>query len=118
MTSLSAARRIVLKVGSALVVDEAGEPDRAWLHALVADAARLTRRGQHRMCLLEEDPARRRQLHRAGRTFKESHPHFNFQRFNLCTQRGLGHVQAGGGSTEAQFFRDGHKVAEMVQFHA
>jgi glutamate 5-kinase len=47
MTTLSTARRIVLKVGSALVVDgETGEPDRAWLHALVADAARLTRRGQ------------------------------------------------------------------------
>jgi len=47
MTSLSAARRIVIKVGSALVVDgETGEPDRAWLGALVADAARLTRRKQ------------------------------------------------------------------------
>ena len=47
MTSLSAARRIVIKVGSALVVDgETGEPDRAWLHALVADVARLTRRSQ------------------------------------------------------------------------
>ena len=47
MTGLSAARRIVIKVGSALVVNgETGEPDRAWLHALVADAARLSRRGQ------------------------------------------------------------------------
>jgi glutamate 5-kinase len=47
MTSLTAARRIVIKVGSALVVDgETGEPDRAWLGALVADAARLTRRRQ------------------------------------------------------------------------
>ena len=47
MTSLSAARRIVIKVGSALVVNgETGEPDRAWLGALVADAARLTRRRQ------------------------------------------------------------------------
>jgi glutamate 5-kinase len=47
MTSLSAARRIVIKVGSALVVNgETGEPDRAWLGALVADAARLTRRKQ------------------------------------------------------------------------
>jgi glutamate 5-kinase len=47
VTSLSAARRIVLKVGSALVVDgETGEPDRAWLNALTADAARLAKRGQ------------------------------------------------------------------------
>ena len=47
MTSLASARRIVLKVGSALVVDgETGEPDRAWLHALVSDVARLAKRGQ------------------------------------------------------------------------
>jgi glutamate 5-kinase len=47
MTTLSAARRIVIKVGSALVVDgETGEPDRAWLGALVADTARLARRRQ------------------------------------------------------------------------
>src|SRR6201996_7462898 len=47
ITTLSAARRIVIKVGSALVVNgETGEPDHAWLGALVADAARLTRRGQ------------------------------------------------------------------------
>ncbi len=47
VTSLATARRIVLKVGSALVVDsETGEPDRAWLGALVADAARLSKRGQ------------------------------------------------------------------------
>jgi glutamate 5-kinase len=47
VTSLATARRIVLKVGSALVVDEqTGEPDRAWLHALASDAARLHKRGQ------------------------------------------------------------------------
>ncbi len=47
MTSLATARRIVLKVGSSLVVDgETGEPDRAWLGALMADAARLRARGQ------------------------------------------------------------------------
>jgi len=47
VTSLSAARRIVIKVGSALVVDgESGEPNRAWLHALAADAARVAHRGQ------------------------------------------------------------------------
>jgi glutamate 5-kinase len=47
VTRLATARRIVLKVGSALVVDgETGEPDRAWLHAFAADAARVARRGQ------------------------------------------------------------------------
>jgi glutamate 5-kinase len=47
VTSLATARRIVLKVGSALVVDaETGDVDRAWLHAFAADAARLAGRGQ------------------------------------------------------------------------
>ena len=47
MTSLASARRMVLKVGSALVVDGGtGEPDRAWLHAFAADVARIARRGQ------------------------------------------------------------------------
>jgi glutamate 5-kinase len=47
MSSLASARRIVLKVGSALVVDsESGEPDRTWLHALTADVSRLSKRGQ------------------------------------------------------------------------
>ncbi|MBS0408470.1 MAG: glutamate 5-kinase [Proteobacteria bacterium] len=47
MTSLADARLIVVKVGSALVVDAAaGAPDRAWLEAFAADAARLRQRGQ------------------------------------------------------------------------
>jgi len=47
MTSLADARLIVVKVGSALVVDPAaGAPDRAWLEAFAADAARLRQRGQ------------------------------------------------------------------------
>ena len=44
---LAVAKRVVLKVGSALLVDsESGEPDRAWLAALTADAARMAKRGQ------------------------------------------------------------------------
>ena len=44
---LAACRRVVVKVGSALVVDgETGEPNRAWLAALAVDAARMTGRGQ------------------------------------------------------------------------
>jgi glutamate 5-kinase len=46
VTGLKDARRIVVKIGSALVVGEAGEPDRAWLAAFAADAARLRTRGQ------------------------------------------------------------------------
>jgi glutamate 5-kinase len=47
VTSLATARRLVLKVGSALVVGaETGDPDREWLNAFAADAARLAGRGQ------------------------------------------------------------------------
>lgn len=44
---IARARRIVVKVGSALVVDAGtGVPDRTWLAAFAADAARLQTRGQ------------------------------------------------------------------------
>ena len=47
VTDLAAARRIVVKVGSALLVDEAaGDPHHAWLAAFAADIARLRARGQ------------------------------------------------------------------------
>ncbi len=47
MSPLSTARRIVVKVGSALLVDwETGSANRAWLSAFAADADRLKRRGQ------------------------------------------------------------------------
>lgn len=47
MTSLATAKRIVLKVGSALLVDnDTGQVDRAWLAAFSADVARLRQRGQ------------------------------------------------------------------------
>ncbi len=41
-----AARRLVVKIGSALLVDGDGEIRRAWLDALVDDIARCRRRGQ------------------------------------------------------------------------
>jgi glutamate 5-kinase len=44
---LAQARRIVVKVGSALLVDgESGRVNRAWLESLVEDLLRLRRRGQ------------------------------------------------------------------------
>ena len=47
MSDLSSARRIVVKVGSALLIDrKTAEPNRAWLAALASDAARLHSRGQ------------------------------------------------------------------------
>jgi glutamate 5-kinase len=45
--TLAQARRIVVKVGSALLVDaESGRVNRAWLETLVEDLLRLRRRGQ------------------------------------------------------------------------
>ena len=45
--TLADAKRIVVKVGSALLVDQAnGRLNRAWLEALAEDVARLRRRGQ------------------------------------------------------------------------
>ncbi|WP_369058186.1 glutamate 5-kinase [Caulobacter sp. 73W] len=45
--SLAAARRIVVKVGSALLIDsETGAANRAWLEAFCADAARLRAEGR------------------------------------------------------------------------
>ncbi|WP_269715292.1 glutamate 5-kinase [Caulobacter sp. NIBR2454] len=47
MSPLAAARRIVVKVGSALLVDsETGAADKAWLEAFCADAARLRAQGR------------------------------------------------------------------------
>lgn len=46
MSELAQARRIVVKVGSALLVAADGTPDRAWLNALAADIARMRARGQ------------------------------------------------------------------------
>ncbi|MDR3513957.1 MAG: glutamate 5-kinase [Caulobacteraceae bacterium] len=47
MTSLAEARRVVVKVGSSLLVDErTGSADHAWLTAFAADAARMRARGQ------------------------------------------------------------------------
>jgi glutamate 5-kinase len=47
MTALGGAKRIVVKVGSALVIDSnTGEADRAWLAAFAADVARMRTRGQ------------------------------------------------------------------------
>ena len=42
------AKRIVVKVGSALLVDQAsGQANHAWLAGFAADAARIRERGQH-----------------------------------------------------------------------
>ncbi len=43
---IGSARRIVIKVGSALLVGEDGAADRAWLAALAGDAARLRGQGK------------------------------------------------------------------------
>jgi glutamate 5-kinase len=43
---LTRARRIVVKVGSALLVDASGRINRAWLESLIEDLLRLRQRGQ------------------------------------------------------------------------
>lgn len=46
MSELAAARRVVVKVGSALLVGAGGAADAHWLHAFAADVARMRARGQ------------------------------------------------------------------------
>ena len=46
MSGLASARRVVVKIGSALVVGPDGAPDSAWLSDFAADLARLRARGQ------------------------------------------------------------------------
>ncbi|MDR3436547.1 glutamate 5-kinase [Telmatospirillum sp.] len=46
MTPLATARRLVIKIGSSLLVDADGEIDRVWLNALCDDIAALRRRDQ------------------------------------------------------------------------
>jgi glutamate 5-kinase len=46
VSGLATARRVVVKVGSALLVGEAGTPDAAWLAGFAKDVERLRIRGQ------------------------------------------------------------------------
>ncbi|WP_293517578.1 glutamate 5-kinase, partial [Phenylobacterium sp.] len=46
VSGLASARRVVVKIGSALVVGPDGAPDSAWLSDFAADLARLRARGQ------------------------------------------------------------------------
>lgn len=46
MTDLASARRLVVKVGSSLLVGQDGAAHRSWLQAFAADVARLRGRGQ------------------------------------------------------------------------
>ena len=46
MSGIASARRVVVKVGSALLVGADGAADAHWLHAFAADIARLRARGQ------------------------------------------------------------------------
>ncbi|MDB5431566.1 MAG: proB [Caulobacter sp.] len=46
MSGLEGAKRIVVKVGSALLVDAEGRANRAWLEAFTADAARVRESGR------------------------------------------------------------------------
>src|SRR5579864_2891701 len=69
--ALAAARRLVVKVGSALLVAEGGAVRRNWLDALAADVARCRARGQE-VILVSSGAiaAGRRQLGLAGRALR------------------------------------------------
>ncbi|HEY2707318.1 MAG TPA: glutamate 5-kinase [Caulobacteraceae bacterium] len=75
MTTLASARLIVIKVGSALVVDPAtGAADAAWLAVLAADLGRLKARGQRLLIVSSGAVAlgrRRLSLKRASLTLPE-----------------------------------------------
>jgi glutamate 5-kinase len=70
--SLAAARRLIVKIGSALLVDDAtGDVRRAWLAALVEDIARCRARGQEVLIVSSGAIAvGRRHLGLAGRPLK------------------------------------------------
>jgi glutamate 5-kinase len=70
--ALAACRRVVVKIGSALLVDPAtGAVERAWLDALVDDVAKLLARGQEVVLVSSGAIALgRRGLGLAGRTLK------------------------------------------------
>lgn len=46
MSGLASARRVVVKLGSALIIGEDGAPDQTWMAAFAQDVARLRARGQ------------------------------------------------------------------------
>jgi glutamate 5-kinase len=69
--ALTQARRLVVKIGSALLVEEDGEIRRPWLDALVADVARCRARGQEVILVSSGAVAvGRRHLGLAGRALR------------------------------------------------
>ncbi len=69
--ALASARRVILKIGSALLVAQDGEIRRAWLDALVEDVARCRRRGQELIVVTSGAIAvGRRQLGLHGRALR------------------------------------------------
>src|SRR5437868_9736258 len=69
--ALAAARRLVIKIGSALLVDDDGEIRRAWLDALVDDVARCRARKQELILVSSGAIAvGRRHLGRRGRALR------------------------------------------------
>ena len=70
--SLAQAKRLIVKIGSALLVDDAtGDIRRAWLAALVADLARCRARGQEVLIVSSGAVAvGRRHLGLVGRALK------------------------------------------------
>jgi glutamate 5-kinase len=69
--TLATARRLIVKIGSALLVEESGEIKRAWLDALAEDVVRCRQRGQEVLIVTSGAiAAGRRQLGLVGRVLK------------------------------------------------
>lgn len=71
IAALGDARRLIVKIGSALLVEESGEIRRAWLDALAEDVIRCRARGQEILLVSSGAiAAGRRQLGLVGRVLK------------------------------------------------
>ena len=75
MNRLTTARRVVVKVGSALLVDPtAGQANHAWLASMAADVARMRARGQQVLIVSSGSVALGRQRLGLGRRAPPTDP--------------------------------------------
>ena len=84
---------------------------------VVQPLPREFRAPQDRFGLLQEELARRSQLHRPAGPFEKFRFQLLFQFADRGAQRRLRHVQLRRRPMEMQFLADRHKVAQRGQFH-
>jgi hypothetical protein len=86
-------------------------------HTLRA-AGRLVQLLQKSTRLLEEQPARRTELHAATEAIEQLETDLAFEVLNLSRERRLRHSQALRGAAEMFLFANRHEVSKMPQFHS